>query len=103
MSFEYLRTDDETLNKTATEKVRREFDFSEDMLQGEVITSIQSVVYDPPGQLSDVTAERVISGTIAGLLLQDGVVGTVYKVTCTVATDNGQILEAAGKILIGEA
>lgn len=105
-----------TIQKQPGETKRVSMDFSNKMISGELIVSIDNVeqtLYEPNGTDQPTTdlsfSGQVISGQVAQLLVAGGTIpsrGDIkeqdYKVTITVTTDAGQILENDGLLKVKE-
>lgn len=84
----------DTLKKQPGETRLFGMSFSNKLNTGETIASIDSMVSDPAGDLT-ITDHSVSSG-VANVLISGGVTGKTYKVTVTVTSSEGQILENDG-------
>lgn len=105
-----------TIQKQPGETKRVSMDFSNKMITGEVILSIDNIaqtLYEPEGTDQPTTdlvfSGQSISGQVAQFLVAGGNIPTRsdikeqdYKVTVTVTTDNGQILENDGILKVKE-
>lgn len=95
-----VKTASEIFLKTPEEEVKKNFDFSgDDLATGEVLSSVNSVTVDPPGEL--VATSPQITGNKVEVLITAGLDGKQYKVHCKVTTSLGQILEGCGRVKVG--
>lgn len=87
------------LEKRLSERRTYDMDFSlePEMVEGEKIVSVDSVVCDPVGLT---IGPPVHNDTRAQATIEDGDVGTTYKVIFTVTTDEGSILVGDGQLKV---
>jgi hypothetical protein len=90
--------------KRQNESIKFPFDFTSQLQAGETITSIAgtlSVVYwglDPsPNTVIGTTS---IASPVINVMLQNGVLGTIYTITITAGTSLGEFLTLAGALAI---
>lgn len=88
------------LTKQPAESLLFDMDFSDDMLAGDTIASIDSITITPSGTLTK--SGEVASGQIAQAMFHDGADGVRYKVRFQVTTTLGETLEGDGELLVAE-
>jgi hypothetical protein len=87
----------QTLKKQPSESRVYDMDFAANMVAGETVTAVSSVVVDPVG-LTIGTA--VFSGQRIQFRLSAGTAGITYKITVVVATSAGNTLEGDGLLRV---
>jgi hypothetical protein len=100
-----IKTAREILGKTPDETARKAFDFAgDDLSVGEVISTVNSTSATPTGDANDliVSGGAITGATTINVTLTKGRVGFTYAVHVKITTNFGQVLEACGRIRIGE-
>lgn len=96
-----MATEIETLLKQPGETRLFAMSFKNKLTTGETITTVDSIVISPSGELTGV--EHSITPTeAANILFSGGVADRGYRVTITVSTTEGQILENDGILMVEE-
>lgn len=96
-----IRISPEVITKTPQEVLKIPMSFVSEQLQdGETITSVDFVNVLPPG---DLEATGAASGTDVILTLEEGTAATDYWAVVLATTSNGQKLHQAGRVRVDEA
>jgi hypothetical protein len=87
------------LEKRVGERRTYDMDFSlePEMIEGEVIVSVDSVTADPADL---VIGPPTHNTTRAQATIEGGIAGTTYKVIWTITTDEGSILVGNGQLKV---
>lgn len=87
----------EELEKTSTEELLIDWDFSGSLASGVSVVSVDSLSSSPTGLTFQNT---LVSGSIVQSLVSGGTSGTRYKTIAVVSTMDGQTLELHGYLTV---
>lgn len=84
---------------TPDQEKNMEFDFSEDMAEGESITEVNEVTSDFTGSGGPSFVSISHNNQIAEFRIKSPTAGLTYLIGCKVTTNLNQVLEGRGKVL----
>lgn len=97
-----------TINKDPDEKLKIQFDFSEDLLSGESVTSAEFEVTVPrtsieksPADIIDPTGVDIVDGKYVLPRIVGGKPGVTYRIKCKGMTDQPNVYAVSVDIVVG--
>lgn len=80
-----------TFTKQPRERISRSVFYTEALDEGDEIATVDSVTVEPAGEMT--ATPVLVSGDRVRIWTQGGIDGAAYKVTITITTQFGEILE----------